>query len=316
MENTKSSSATLISWILGIGLAAAVTIGVVQNNNADASRLAEIEMKAKADSLAVMKNSLQSEIETLSARLETEMRESAKTAEELAKANEKLTANKRASYSFKSKQRKELDELQLIKDNEIAMLNTKLSELNDLKAAMERELEKIPGLEENVAQLQNEVTQWKADYSKLEADFKDLNKRHAKLVFDAPGDNFKVEVLASNNKLTAKAKKAEYIQVSFLMPAYDLMQKKGTETIYLSLFDEQINPLKNWIDEVSVVSPEKSIPIQVHAKQTIDYSKNPQLVVFKVKVDEKMKPGGYTGKVYSKDDYLGTVDFKLRDSFL
>jgi peptidoglycan hydrolase CwlO-like protein len=318
MENTKADNSTLFTkaiatWVLGLCLVGAIAMGTYEYNKASEAEEAIREMKVKADSLNFLKNNLQNEIESLNAQLETEMLESSEAEKALAKANEKITIQKKSGYAFKSRQQKELEELRGSKDNDIALLH---NQLDALKSDMEKQMEQIPLLQNEVATLENELAKWKADYAKLEKDFNELNKRYARLIYDSPGDNFNVEVLTASNKLTTKAKKADYIKVSFLMPAYDQLNLKENETLYLSLYNEKIEPLSNWIEEANIISPDKSIPIQVHSKQIIKNAGSPQVVEFKVKVDEKLEPGTYSGRVYSKSDYLGTVNFKLRDSFL
>lgn len=315
MENTGVKNTTL-SWVIGMSLLAASAFGYYQFKDNEIVEKSEMRMKAKADSLTFMKNQLINDIETLEATLEVEKREREQSDLALSELEASLAKKKKANiYSYRAK-KKEIDELQEQKDLEIAGLNTEIAELNELKGQMEKELERIPILENEKALLEDEVLAWEQKYASLEKDFNELNKRYAKLIYDAPGDRFNVEVLAKNGVITSKANKASKIKISFLMPEFMQEVSTSNEQLYLSIFDEMIEPVKGFEDEITIEAMGNIIPIPVHAKKTVDYSKNPQVVNFEFDLQEKLAPGKYDARVYANNDYLGTAGFRLRGGFL
>ncbi len=316
MENTNSNKSGVIVWITGIAFAATAALGAYQYTELEKRDISLAEVSGTADSLMVVKSSLNSEIATLSENLNKEIEAGKKTEEELNKVNGMLARKNSELKALRNTRAKNLKD-QKAKDEEIALLNTQINDLNTIKGHMEEELTKIPILESEKLKLEESLAKWEMDYAALQNDFQELDKKHAKLLFDAPGDNFHVEAITQGSKLTSKAKKVKKIKVSFLLPEYMQRELSGQKNLYLSLFDEKIQPLPGWSKEVSVASPGSApIPVQVHAMKTVDYSKNPQAVEFIVEMDEKLEPGLYKGKIYADDDYLGTVDFRLRDSFL
>ncbi len=316
MENKSSNKTAWVAWATGLAFAATATLGayqyrVIENKNLDITKV-----NNTTDSLIIVKSNLKNEVVALTENLEKEIEEGKKTEEELAKLNATLIEKNRELKNLRN-QRTNNARAQKAKDEEIALLNGQINDLNKQKSEMEQELGKIPLLEAEQLRLNAALAQWETYYQKLKDEFQELDQKHARLLFDAPGDNFHVEALTQSDKLTSKAKKTKKIRVSFLMPAYMQRQMSGSKSVYLSLFDDKIKPIPGAIKEVSVNAPGSSaIPIEIHAVQTVDYTKNPQVVAFTVEIDQKLLPGLYKGKVYSDDDYLGTVDFRLKDSFM
>lgn len=315
MENTGVKNTTL-TWILGISVFAASAFGYYQFKDNEITEKSEMRMKAKADSLTFMKNQLLNDIETLKATLAVEKEERERSDEALEELENSLVKKKKANvYSYRAK-KKEIDALQEQKDLEIAGLTTEIAELNELKNQMELELERIPVLESEKAALEDEVVAWEQKYADLENDFNELNKRYAKLIYDAPGDRFNIEVIGKNGVITTKASKASTIKISFLMPEFMQEVSTSNEQLYLSIFDEKIDPVTGFTDEITIEAMGNIIPIPVHAKKTVDYSKNPQVVTFEYQLQEKLAPGKYDARIYANNDYLGTAGFKLRGGFL
>lgn len=311
MENSNVKKSVLSSVLLGGAFLAAAAVGIYQYQNVKESEKEIVELNDRAENLMNQQDKLSEEVNDLTSELQRKIAEAEASAKEL--EDLKLENKKGSIYSFKANQRRKDLEADLTKkNNEIGNLQSQLASLGDMKIQLEKELEIVPELEAANEDLKNQVSDWEKKYAILEKDFMDLNSRYQKLIYDAPADNFIVEVLTSRGKLTSKAKKAHSISVSFLMPAYLQREKGGMETLYLSLFDEKIKPISGWIKEVNVNTEKGSIPVQVHAVKDVDYSKNPQVVNFTVLTQENIEEGSYKGKVYSKNDYLGTVDFRLR----
>lgn len=128
------------------------------------------------------------------------------------------------------------------------------------------------------------------------------------------GDAFLVEAKKANQQETAKAKKVKTLTVSLHIPAE--LHLEGSQEVYLSLTNEQraaiIPPLRT--TTVSLATTNDVIP--VHATQRINFDQNPQRISFIVRPGTTLKPGKYRASVFTKDRYLGSVDFHFRDSFL
>ncbi|UBM60657.1 hypothetical protein LAG90_08385 [Marinilongibacter aquaticus] len=311
MENPNVKKTNYVAILLGVAFAAAGIVGAYQFQEANEAKDELQANKVETQELAEKRDGLENRVNQLSAELEAKIKES----EEAAAKLEEMEAveAKRKSYSYvANKKREKMLAEQALREQQIDSLQNQLFELNKVKDQMAEELKVIPELEKENADLKDEVAQWEEKYAALEADFKDLETRYAKVIYDAPADNFRVEVMARNGKLTSKAKKARTITVSFLMPDFLQQNLKDKETLYLSLFDDQINPLPGYSEEISIDTKTGSIPVQVHAKKDIDASEAPQVISFKVDVPDGLETGFYKGKVYSKNNYYGTVDFRLR----
>ena len=55
--------------------------------------------------------------------------------------------------------------------------------------------------------------------------------------------------------------------------------------------------------------------IPVHAVQVVDFGSGQQRITFQLSPDADLKPGVYRAAVYTKNVYLGSVEFRFRDSF-
>jgi DNA repair exonuclease SbcCD ATPase subunit len=314
MNTNESNKSAWLIGALGLAFTGALAYGIFEHQNATDYTVKNNVAKARIDSLNTVKNDLRDEVETYSVKLV-----------EKTKSIDELTAkleNANASIQEKSRQlnrlRNEFAGLKTLSEEQkaqLATVETQLAELNEMKLALEEELKKIPVLEENVAQQKVQISEWETKYGTLTNEYNGLQAELKEVIYEAPADHFKVESAKGNEKLTAKAKKTKNVKVSFTIPSYLKDRVKDQQTIYLSLVNDKLEPLKNWNEEVSVNSIDKTVPVQVHASQTVDYSQGSNVVTFDVPVSEKLKAGVYTAKVYTKDDYLGSVEFRLRNSF-
>lgn len=126
-------------------------------------------------------------------------------------------------------------------------------------------------------------------------------------------DAFQVVVSKPNKKVTAKSKKANTLTVSLSVPA--TLNLEGMQAVYLSLTDEQRKPMIPALRSTTVALPGVNEVVPVHAEQTVNFARNPQRVSFSLMPEAGIRPGTYQASVYTKDSYLGTVKFQLRDSF-
>lgn len=127
------------------------------------------------------------------------------------------------------------------------------------------------------------------------------------------GDDFRVEAVKGNDKATAKAKKVNALTISLNVPAE--LNRLGQQDVYLSLTDEArkatIPPLR--VETIQLTTTSQVVP--VHAVQSVDFGLGQQRIAFRFDPDSPLKPGLYRASVYTKNAYLGSVEFRFRDSF-
>lgn len=128
------------------------------------------------------------------------------------------------------------------------------------------------------------------------------------------GDAFQVEATKPNQKPTAKAKKVHLLTVSLNVPAE--LQLEGVQDVYLSLTDSQQHAMMSPIRSTTISLPNANEVVPVHAVQGVDFNRNPQRVSFNITPEHPIRPGHYRASVFTKDAYLGSVEFRFRDSFL
>ncbi|WP_337044443.1 hypothetical protein [Emticicia sp. 17c] len=319
MEHLTESRKRAFTGALVGALALATAFGVYQAYRSSEISDERDKFTIQVDSLSTVKKNLEEEISGLTKDLNDERDENAELTTKteyinglLAQKEQVLTKMNRETASLRNQNKS--------KSEQLAMLNNQIIELNDVKALMERNL---ADLQANNATLIAENTEWKAKYDELRnqseilnTHIASLNKKVDDIIYSAPADNFRVEVLKPNSKVTAKAKKAHTLKVSFVVPEMVKTSTESMQTLYLTILDDKNMPVKGAEKEVSVMQGEKLMPIAVHATQTVDFSKNPQNTTFMFDVKEKLAPGTYKATVYTNNDYLGTVEFKVRNSFL
>lgn len=187
--------------------------------------------------------------------------------------------------------------------------DTATSRTDSLEKQLEAISDKVDWLSENNSLLMQQNND-------LQKQITTLNNTLATTVSHSSvtGDSFFVEAAKANQKETAKAKKVKTLTVSLHIPAE--LHLDGSQEVYLSLMDEQraavIPPLRT--TTVSLATTNDVIP--VHATQRINFDQNPQRISFIVRPGTTLKPGKYRASVFTKDQYLGSVDFQFRDSFL
>lgn len=319
MEQLTDSRKRAFTGILVGGLAVATAFGVYQAYRSGEISDERDRFTVQSDSLMTVKKNLEEEINGLTKDLSDERDENAELVNKTEYING-LLAEKEKVLTNLNREAKNLRGQNKSKDEQMAILNNQIIALNDVKALMERNL---TDLQTNNANLVSENTEWKAKYDELRtqsdelnAHIASLNKKVDDIIYDAPADNFKVEVLKPNSKVTAKAKKANTLKVSFVVPELIKTSTENLQTLYLSILDDKNVPIKGAEKEVGIMHGEKLMPVAVHATQKVDFSKNPQNTTFMFDVKQKLTPGTYKATVYSNNDYLGTVEFKIRNSFL
>ncbi|WP_435357722.1 coiled-coil domain-containing protein [Emticicia sp. SJ17W-69] len=269
----------------------------------------------KADSLLAVKNELQNELAALTNRINVEKL----TIQELeANLDSKIITIKSREVALQEALDKlamleNVENIKNIKNKDIEHLKTQINELQSMKTTLEKSFVELKGsnltLINNTKDLQVKILM-------LESQLREAKNEITKIKYLASGDNFRIDVLKSNTAITTKAKKARTLRISMNIPSFLKTETIVSKPVYLSIFDEKESTIAGW-NELVIVKDEhnKGIKMEVHNSKIVDFNKNPQNVSFDFIVQDKLVPGLYSAKLYTTDSYLGTVEFRVRDSF-
>ncbi|MCK8492943.1 hypothetical protein M0L20_13835 [Spirosoma sp. RP8] len=259
----------------------------------------------RADSLLSVKLRLEGDIRSMESQLETATDNSASLDNHITDLHH--VVNKRTAEIGRYRQQSSRQ------GRTIRQLNDQLTTLTTNRDSLENQLE---AMRDKIGWLSN-------SNQLLLSQNKDLQKKVENLttslstkvpISTITGDAFLVEATKSNHKQTAKAKKVHDLTVSLDIPAE--LQIAGTHDLFLSLTDSQHNAMMAPLRSTTVVLSDVNEVIPVHATQTVNFSRNPQRISFTLTPNGPIKPGKYRASVFTKDAYLGSVEFLFRDSFL
>ena len=117
-------------------------------------------------------------------------------------------------------------------------------------------------------------------------------------------------------QLKGMLKKAQKIKVSFFIPEIFKTPHADIKSVHLSIRDEDNNPIEGWVKTTIVKGKDnKDLLTEVHKTKLVDFYKNPQEIIFEFIAEQKLPSGSYTAKIYTVDNYIGSVDFKIRKLF-
>ncbi|AXE17680.1 hypothetical protein DR864_07990 [Runella rosea] len=304
MEWTAQNSKTIATVLTLLLITSAIGGIYYWNKSGDVAK--ERDRNAlKADSLLSVKLSLERDINLLSLDLNSSRREKTDVNKKLASSQIFLTQKNRIVAKLTQETNAQKDDL--------AALREQVAELDALKSELKAEIENYQSQKDKWLVDNNQL---KTTNETLQIQINDLNGKLNGMVPKSvvTATNFRVDVLKNNHKVTAKAKKANSIVVSFTLPA--LLTTEGNQQVFLSLTDVENRPMSGAIQQLSVNANETTLFVPVHATQSLDFGKNPQKAVFEFTPNEKITNGIYRASIYTENTYLGSVEFQLRDSFL
>ena len=313
MDN--SSTTSILTSLLGVALAASIIFGIWQYRESGSLFADKSSTEFIADSLSNVSSHLQTNVSALQNQLEDRNQEYEELQSKYEENNKLLSQKERTSRRYRG-ELSTLKAMEKEKAARLALLNQKIVELKTLNNSLEDQLQEIPELNSRLNASAITIKQQNEQFTALNSRFSDLDKEYKSVIYYSPADNFKVKTLKWNDRVTAKAKKSRAVQVSFKLPSYTKSESAGTKPVYLTITDKNSEPISGVLKNINVMGMQEPVALEVHAVQNIDFTQNPQYVVFSVRFDEKVQPGTYTAKVYTTDDYLGSVIFELRDSFL
>lgn len=300
---TRISSPTNLAWLLATLIGLGLVGGIYwKNNQALAYRYDQAEQRA--DSLLSVKFLLEGDNRDLQRQLETTTDDNAYLDRRIQNLHEQVAQRDRVVT--------DLRQTRTGQTRTIRAMNDSLSQLSVIRDSLENQLaamrDKLTWQNQSNALLTRQKNKLEQVQQAIEARMLTMVPQSA-----ITADAFRVDVCKSNEKVTAKAKKATRLTVSFTVPAS--LNLEGKQTLYVSLTDQQRQPMMPAVRNATISLPDVNDVIPIHAEQTVSFTQSPQRISFSLTPDAAVKPGTYRASIFTKDTYLGSVEFQLRDSF-
>ncbi|MVM41605.1 hypothetical protein GO730_34605 [Spirosoma sp. HMF3257] len=258
----------------------------------------------RADSLLSVKLQLEGDVRSLTSQLETATGENEFLDKRISDLHGQLYQRDAMEKQLRQQNRlrigtiqgltRNLDSITTIRDsleNQLAAMIDKIHWMNDENQLL---LNQTKGLQQKINEL-NTTLQTKVPRSAI------------------TGDDFMVESTKANHKETAKAKKVHTLTISLNVPPE--LQLENIQDVFVSLTDPQHNPIMTPLRTTTVVLSDINEVVPIHAVQRVIFTGKPKRISISVTPDKTLKAGVYRASVYTKDTYLGSVEFQLRDSF-
>ena len=264
---------------------------------------------ALIDSLSAEKNRLEVSLDSLQAAL-TNVRTENETLEGKASATAAVIAEKDALIrKMKGQNSKKLNELRA----QVSGLQKAKTEYETILVVLRAENEQLKA--ENT-QLKAENAGLRDNNSQLTAKVDDLAQKLAEQIRKTQSAQFKatafrVEVERRNDKLTARARKARNLAISFDLAEVP-EQFRGQQKLYLVISDENGKPIAAANPaKVTIQAPAGDIPIIAQQTRAVNLDQT-QRLAFNYKLEEKIKNGNYVAAVYCDKGLLGASSFRLQ----
>lgn len=265
--------------------------------------------QATLDSLVLVKQNIEHELDSLSlaySNLRTENENLQGRVTNTAAIIEQKEITIRQLKSSNSKSLKELQDqiagLQKVRTEYETIITVLRQENQQLREENER-------LEGENAQLRGDKEQLSGQVTDLAKQLEDQIRKTQSATFKAT--SFRVEVERRNDKLTAKARRARELLVSFDLADVPTTFQ-GPQKLYLSITDDKGNPITaaNPI-KATVYAP--TGPVEIIAQQVKPVVLEPtQRLSFVHKLEDRLKSGNYVAAIYCDKGLLGASSFRLR----
>jgi myosin heavy subunit len=271
---------------------------LIENQKIEAERqqleITKVSLEAQLDSLASDYSSVRTENENLQGRITS-------TAALVAQKEAQIRQIKAASATDIQSLRDQIVSLEKTKIEYETIISTLRTENDDLK----KENSRLTG--EN-AQLKGANTELSGQVQDLAKQLEEQIRKTQSATFKAT--SFRVELERRNDKLTAKARRAREIFVSFDLA--DVPQAyQGQQKLYLVITDDKGTPIVCQVPTKSTVYA-PSGPVNITAQQVKDVVlENTQRLSFNYKFDERLKSGNYVVAIYCDKGLLGASSFRL-----
>lgn len=304
MEKTEQKSNLIVGLLSGLTILL-FAFGMYTWHKNGLLRKQDDLRKQRADSLLSENLHLKGNIHRVNDQLHAAVTESSLGKEQLTELNTRVSRRNELVGSLRRAHFMAVDTLQQLHQN-LSQLSTVRDSLENQMAAI---IDKIDWLNDSNALLlgQNEDLQRTID--NLTTDLVTKVSRSA-----ITADGFRVEAKKPNGKETAKANKVYSLAVSFSVPAE--LRRDTVQEVFLSLMNAQKQTPLPALRTTTITLPTVNEVVPIHAVQRINFNLNPQRITFQMTPNEPIEPGLYRASIYTKDDYLGSVEFQFRTSFL
>lgn len=288
---------------IALGLAALLLLGGgIYYFDQHRKRTAERDrMTLRADSLMAVKLTLERDTSRLGSQLRT-----AQT--NLGDLNVRIEAVNR-ELSRKSAQLTRVGRQNNARAEAAAQLSADLERLTAQRDSMTAQLTGLTSERQNLL-TQNAQLTTRTDTLAREVVMLNERIRGMAPLSAVTADAFRVEVVKPNDKVTAKAKKADVLTVSFTLPA--ALSGLGEQVVNVALVPAQAGP--SALTEVKDLTT-GTLPIVVQTTKTVNFGQTPQAVTVQLEPTQRLEPGAYRVIAYAGNTYLGSAEFRLRDSF-
>lgn len=308
MENSQNQSLRIYAIVITILFLFSAFFGFCSWRKSGGYLLQTQEQKVMLDSLNTARAGLEQSLDSLQtafAYLRTE--------------NESLEGKATAAADLVAQKEAQIKKLKSNSSRDLATLRAQVEGLQKAKteyetiiAVLRAENEQLKAENEN---LKAENTDLKGSNTELTAQVGDLAKKLEEQIRRTQSATFKatsfrVEVERKNDKLTARAKKARELMVSFDL--IDVPQPyQGNQKLYLSITDENGKPIAAQNPaKVTVHSPTGDIPIIALQTRTVNLT-DTQRLSFTYKLEEKLAAGNYVVAIYCDQGLLGVSSLRL-----
>jgi len=312
-DNSEKKSSYLI-WVMAslmvIALIATAYVGM-QNKELVTDRS---ELSTRLDDADAERMKLENELGTLDTSYNSQIVENQKLVMNLEEKLAEVESLKARVWTAKQK---------LVKsEEENAAINSRLVQLEDLKEELEEDIvalnetnSKLVATNEKMA---NELQLSKEQSLALSEDLAAMDKKNGELVNRlytiAPAgfiaDNFSVTAAKRNQKLTAKARQAEHLNVSFDLRNVPSQYQKDEE-LYLVLTKFDGTPVASIETREVEVSSKDPISIQAAGVERATLQDR-QNIVMDINTDRDLESGLYNVLVYADHGFLGATSFQLQ----
>ena len=266
------------------------------------------EQKITIDSLTNLKAGLERSLDSLQtafADLRTEneslIGKASVTSNLAASKEEALKKLKSQSSRTILELRAQIESLQKTKTEYETIIAVLKAENDQLKAENAALKEENTGLKDSNGQLTAQVDD-------LAKKLEEQIRRTQSATFKA--SSFRVEVERKGDKLTARAKKARELSISFDLA--DVPKPyQGIQKLYLSITDANGKPIAaSNPTNVTIHAPASDIPIIALQTRPVNLGAT-QRLSFVYKLEEKLVAGNYVAAIYCDKGLLGASSFRL-----
>ncbi len=207
-------------------------------------------------------------------------------------------------------------------EEENKVINDRLAQLEELKENLEGDIVALQETNQELSdvneQISHDLQMSEEEKMALDAQLQDMSKKNDALVQRlqtiAPAGfvatNFNVTAARKNNKLTARAKQADRINVEFDIndvPA----EFQNEEELYLVVTQFDGNPID--VVETAPVEVGSTVPVAINVvdrQKTV--LKDRQSIEMTFDADRDLESGLYNLMVYADQGFLGATTFQLR----